>query len=299
MASSQEKFVIKFDGPAVAAHRIDVRALAPALIGLADAIAATHVTAGDGVNFPPALEIGPPEAGSFMAELFVAWNDVADLMTSHGMETTLNAGDLIVLFTAAVRWATARGRFGGRQSEIVEPIGAGQVRITYPDGTVIEADARAGQVIENLDFNRAMLTATEPLRVDGVDSLALEVDGETLAELKQSDRPTFNVGPQPDQIVSENHRIVTVDILKPSFKTGNKWRVTDGDTPFWVTIVDPEFQRQIEERRVRFAKGDRLTVEILDEQVIDGHALHVEHSVTRVLRHWTVPPADELPFAAD
>ena len=270
VAVSRGSFVVKFDGQGVEDHRIDVRALAPSLIGLADAVAAAHLVAGDSRTLPPALEIGPPEGGSFMAELFVAWDGFVDLMTTDDAQATEVAVGLTAIFAGAVRWAVKRGRSGGRQGERTEELGSGQVRIHYPDGTFIEADARAGDVIQNIDFNRAMLTASEPLRMDGVDVLEIEIDGQSAAAIEPSDRPTFNVEPEPDVIVSDNHRIMTVDILKPSFKTGNKWRVTDGTTPFWVAIADPAFQRQIEERRVRFAKGDRLTVEVHDQQVLAG-----------------------------
>lgn len=276
-----------------------MRALAPALVGLADAVAAAHLVANDASTLPPALEIGPPDGGSFMAELFVAWDGFVDLMTTDDAQAIEVAGGVVAVFAGAVRWAVKRGRSGGKQSERIEELGAGQVRIHYPDGTFIEADARASEVVQNIDFNRAMLTASEPLRLSGIDSLEIKIDGESAAAIEPSDRPTFNVAPEPDVIVSDNHRIITVDILKPSFKTGNKWRVTDGTTPFWVAIADPEFQRQIEERRVRFAKGDRLTIEVHDQQVLEEGNLHTEHSVIRVIRHWTVPPEDELEFPSE
>ena len=234
-----------------------------------------------------------------MAELFVAWDGFVDLMTTDDAQAIEVAGGVVAVFAGAVRWAVKRGRSGGKQSERIEELGAGQVRIHYPDGTFIEADARASEVVQNIDFNRAMLTASEPLRLSGIDSLEIKIDGESAAAIEPSDRPTFNVAPEPDVIVSDNHRIITVDILKPSFKTGNKWRVTDGTTPFWVAIADPEFQRQIEERRVRFAKGDRLTIEVHDQQVLEEGNLHTEHSVIRVIRHWTVPPEDELEFPSE
>lgn len=297
VAVSRGSFVIKFDGPAVDDHRIDVRALAPALIGLADAVASAHLAAGDGTSLPPSLEIGPPDGGSFMAELSLAWDSVVDLLTTEDAVATERAVGLLLIFGGAVKWAVTRRRKGGKGGERVEEIGSGQVRVHYPDGTFIEADARAGGVVENIDFNRAMLTATEPLRLDGINSLEIELEGEPVAEVEPADRPAFNVAPEPDRVVSDNHRIMTVDILKASFKSGNKWHVTDGTTPFWVSIADVEFQRQVEERRVRFAKGDRLTVELHDRQVEDGSGLHTEHEVVRVLRHWTVPPADEIGFS--
>lgn len=299
MAVSRGNFVIKFDGPAVDDHRIDVRALAPALIGLADAVAAAHMSVGDATTLPPSLEIGPPDGGSFMAELSLAWDSLVDLLTTDDAVATERAAALLLVFGGAVRWAVTRRRKGGRDRERVEDVGAGRVRVHYPDGTFIEAEASAGTVVENIDFNRAMLTATEPLRLEGVDSLEIQIDGEEPVEVEGQDRPTFNVEPQPDLIVSENHRILTVDIIKPSFRPGTKWRVTDGTTSFWVAIEDRSFQRQIEERRVRFAKGDRLTIEVHDVQVVDGDRLHTEHAVVRVLRHWTVPPADEINYGYD
>lgn len=74
-------------------------------------------------------------------------------------------------------------------------------------------------------------------------------------------------------------------IESPSFKDGNKWRFSDGQSSFYAEITDPVFLKAVDSGEERFGKNDILTVEmdIIQYKSISG--LKIEKVVTKVLEH--------------
>lgn len=74
-------------------------------------------------------------------------------------------------------------------------------------------------------------------------------------------------------------------IESPSFKDGNKWRFSDGQSSFYAEITDPVFLKAVDSGEERFGKNDILTVEMDIIQFKSISGLKVEKVVTRVLEH--------------
>lgn len=74
-------------------------------------------------------------------------------------------------------------------------------------------------------------------------------------------------------------------IESPSFKDGNKWKFSDGQSSFHAEITDEEFLYKVDSGNERFGKNDILLVEmdIIQSQTPTG--LKIEKIITKVTDH--------------
>ncbi|SAK99384.1 hypothetical protein AWB76_07708 [Caballeronia temeraria] len=68
------------------------------------------------------------------------------------------------------------------------------------------------------------------------------------------------------------------------FKDGNKWRVHDGQYPFFAALDDEEFLTKVNDGE-RFGKGDVLVVDLRQIQTIEAGALKTEYQIVKVHEH--------------
>lgn len=78
---------------------------------------------------------------------------------------------------------------------------------------------------------------------------------------------------------------VLLQIESAVFKDDNKWRFSDGATPFFAEISDPDFLARINSGDERFGKGDVLVVDLRRTQSISDTGLKTELAVEKVLEH--------------
>ena len=304
--TERERFSIHFDGPALAAHSLDVRQLAPSLLALADLFVIAHAEAGATLTRPPALEVTAERGGSFIVDLWLAVSDaeesLTDLLSGARAAAAANGAGITAAVIGSIAWLVHRRRKGREQS--VQSVDPGRVRINWADGTSLEAPVAAQQLVERMDYHRVAGQVFEPLRKDGIDSIELrrELIGRSAeaARVERDDLRAFNVPPEDDVVLSDNTRIVTVSIVNLPLKTDNKWRLNDGSAVIWATLDDNAFRSRMDSGVERFGVGDQLRVQMRDQQLRTAeNGITVEHSIQRVIEHRSVPPPEELPFADD
>ncbi len=90
-------------------------------------------------------------------------------------------------------------------------------------------------------------------------------------------------------LLPDHKRLVALQILRLSFKDGNKWVFSDGSGgTINADISDVEFWERLNNREVAFGKGDTLKAEILTRTSEKGGKLHTTHTVTKVEK--IIPP---------
>lgn len=60
-------------------------------------------------------------------------------------------------------------------------------------------------------------------------------------------------------------RVVELEILSLAFKPNNKWRFTDGNATYSVTIKDTDLLLKVGQRQITFGRGDILKVLLQQE----------------------------------
>jgi hypothetical protein len=298
---------IRYEGPALEAHRMDVRELAPSLLALADLFTYAHLLTGGGYTQAPALEVTAlvvtaQRERSFAVDLSLTTphgaGSAVDLFDEGEHAAAAKATTLSASVVGAMHWAVLRHR-KGREDQVV-PLRPGWIRVGWPDGTHIETPGEAQTLVAGTDFNRMVGHALEPLRSEGIEEVELGRGSQGRAEsvhVSRDDLPAFNTLEPEDDLLSDNVRKVAVRVENLAFKEGNKWRINDGTSSLWASVHDLPFLQRVSSGEARFANGDSLLVEMRDKQyrTPDG-GLRGEHFIERVLEHRSVPAPDMLPF---
>ena len=81
-----------------------------------------------------------------------------------------------------------------------------------------------------------------------------------------------------------------------SFKGDNKWRFSDGGSPFYASILHEEFLDRVLQSEESFTAGDILRVHIKKKQWLSGETMKSEYEITEVHEHQKAGVQLKLPF---
>lgn len=277
-----EQVLLKYDGPSLKQHRMDVRDLAPALMGLADAVQAAGKML-DG-NAQVRLDVKATQEGSFEIDMLLGVLQEAGLFLGGGVATAWANGISIAdaikrAVMGAIHIASRIAKHGGKPIE-KEPIGDGtQIRIQYPDGTTFEADNMAWAVFSSGKAMTGLEKVVEPLREGAIDSLVLTVAGDT-ATVNHDEREGFS-SKYREELLADSTTPMVLEIVDVNFRDAT-WRVSDGDATYSVEIEDPDFLEAVAAGSIRFGSGDSLRAEVRTIQRRVNVNLRSERSVVKV-----------------
>lgn len=285
-------FSIRYDGPALAEHRMDVRELAPALIALSDLLELANKAA-----YPDAGEIrvsvnGDFKGGSFGVDLVAVQTVAQQMVALLAGQTATAAANLAGIIAgiglvgggliAVVRWLKGR-----RPSEVrFQDNRVVFVLRTETTEEVLEADVLTGRLYQTRVVRQALVKVLRPLARDGIDVFMAGMDRKVTALVHNHELPWFETSAADPDIVSDSVATgVLLQVESAVFKDGNKWRVHDGDKPFHVEISDESFRRRVETGLERFGKGDILVVDLRRIQSLTDSGLRTDWQVVRVHEH--------------
>lgn len=293
--SATVHFSIKYDGPALASHQMDVRELAPALIALSNLLEEANRAA-----FPDAAEVrvnvqGNFKGGSFGVD-FVALQSITEQIVSifAGAEATAAANLLAILSGVGLVSSGGAGLIGvikwlrGRKPTAIRIDGDKTVFELRDDEhrETFEVDLVAGKLYRSRLVRQSLARVVKPLETEGIDSFACGRDGKTEAVVTADEAAWFAVAAGDADVVSDTLSEGTLlQIESAVFKDGNKWRFSDGSASFFAEIADAGFLARIDSGDERFGKGDVLIVDLRRVQSITDAGLKVEYTVVRVREH--------------
>ena len=291
--SASIHFSIKYDGPALASHQMDVRELAPALIALSSLLKEANRTL-----FTDSSEVrvnvnGTFKGGSFGVD-FVALQGIKDQIVSmfSGPGATSAANLFAILsgigilgtggLIGVVKWLR------GRKPSSIRIEGDNTVFELRTVETVetFEADLATGRLYQSRVVRQSLARVVKPLETEGIDVFACGRDGATEAVITKEEAGFFAVAASGADVVSDvTNEGTLLQIESAVFKDGNKWRFSDGASSFFAEITDQGFLARIDSGDERFGKGDVLVVDLRRIQSITDTGLKSEYVVERVREH--------------
>jgi len=289
-------FHLVYDGSALAEHRMDVRALAPALLAMGDLVdRANELLNGDQARMVLNVRASFKE-GSFGIDLESVqslWNQLLDLAGSPKV-----AGVKAVLEWLGLTGSAGLGvvklikRLRGRGIRKIEAISNGKVML-YVDGEQLEVEEQVLKLLRDYRLRKALQdVVAEPLRREGIETVAI-VDAKLKrvnVVIERSEAHLF-IAPDPqDELVSDETYVATLQVLTLAFQDGNKWRFTEGANSYFATVLDDGFLHRIQSNQEQFAKDDIIRARVRRTQRLTKEGLKAEYEVIEVLEHRSATP---------
>lgn len=289
-----ESLTFVFDGPAVESGEIDVQDLAPALLAIGALIQAANAEI-NGDRAQVAVKVKATKDGSFEVDLMLvqsileqakgffdilsahkdgiaAMNDLADLLFKGGAATTMIGGGLIGLLKF----------LKGRKPDRIVPAG-GDIHVHLGD-SYFTTNPQTIQLAESVAVREQARKMVSTLEDNGIDVLKVRRGGETMAEVREEDVPSFDIF-DSEEVLADEERVMTLQIISLSFKEDNKWRFTDGGEVFSATVVDPHFLLQVANNDIAFSKGDYLVCRVREVQRRGPRGLQKDRTIVELIEH--------------
>lgn len=316
-----ESFQIAYDGVALREHRIDVRDLAPALMGLAELVEmAGKIVAGREAK--TTLNVRATGEGSFLIDLEVVQvlNAIEKVTGFFAGDTYEGAKNLLELLGITVGGAISvkkvmgllklkswlRGRTIEKVETIPAPPGTNPAfeykRVTTQDGETTETFSGTLQLMQSPQAAAAVERMLKPLERPGIDTFAAGLKltpgdlGSADVVIQEPEVPYFSIVPDDYKETLIDHTApMAVTIVQSAFRDDLMWKVTDGNSTYHVRMNDATFVDNLRAGRVSLNAKDVLRVEMRTHQYrTKGAALRVEYEIERVIEH--IPPREEAQF---
>lgn len=290
-------FSIKYDGPALASHQMDVRELAPALMALAGMIEDANNAVFPGAEDVRVQVKGTFKSGSFGIDLIAVQSMAKQLVSLFsGSEATAAAN----LFAILGGLGMATGAVGGGLIGLVRWLNGRRPTAirTESDRVIFEVettevlesytvDLVAAKLYQERTVRQSLAKVIKPLEREGVDYFAVIDASETLVTvITSAEVGAFtSAAEQPDVVSDTTTERVLLQIESAVFRDGNKWRLSDGGQAFHAEIADAAFLQRVNAGDVRFGKGDMLVADIRQVQTVTDNGLKADRYVVKVHEH--------------
>ncbi|RSX56733.1 hypothetical protein [Bifidobacterium samirii] len=282
---------VYFSGPAVDAHSMSVRDLAPALLGLSDAIDRYRELSCPFVDLD--FRITATRAGSFDVVLQL-------LGTLTNLVQGANPADVVQLasgFMDVIKILTTRFRQTGDvkpgPSETIRQTGT-RVRMEW-GSFHLDVDhnayiaSRDGKIINSIG------AASQPATLDGYDPVRfIHRDSDRQEEIDARASTAMSDLNLSDQPIAPSTETTTLQIDTIQTRSA-KWKFRKGDETFWCEIQDQNFLNRWRNHQEPFFNDDLLRVDLETDQYIrDGQLRTGDRRITKVHEHIPIEPQPTL-----
>jgi hypothetical protein len=293
MPADEERFHLKYEGPALVDHTIDVTDLAPALLGLSELIdEANHVINSDRTSI--SLRIKATEPGCFQVEIHAAQNltnAAVDFLS--GRPVTALIALLVLLGFAQSGGKTVANsvieivrRLRGKPPKSVMPVQDGaEVELELPTGEKLRVARGVWEICVSRKARTAIQKIVKPLDREGIEELEVVREQQTITRITKSEAPYFATPEEAQEQLQVSERITHVSIVSLWFAEEHKWKLNEGGNVFNASISDAAFIKKTLSNEESFQAGDLLKVRLRQTQFLTPSGLKSEWEIVEVIEH--------------
>jgi len=286
-------FQLIFDGPALESNEFEVTRLTSALLAMDSLLKRADGVLNSGKTSLRMNVRASFKTGSFQIEfssLQTLIDQARELFASPTANAVVNAvGIFSIVFGAQASLVRLVKFLHGRAPDRIVDNRDGTLTV-YRSDVSEKYERRTIELYRDYQVRQAFEElVADQLGKDGIDSIAVAADGtEVVASIQKDEAEYFRCPPAPEQEIGTSEYETSLNLVRITFKEGNKWRVTDGRGEFSVTVSDEDFLRRVEANEP-FSKGDILRVRLRQVQYSTPKGIVTESFVTRVLEHIKPP----------
>lgn len=282
----ESRFTVVFEGEPLQQGTMDVQDLAPALLGLADVIDEINAIATHGEATVTLRVRADVRRGSFHINLEIVqavYDRFIELFNSREVTAWATFFSLLGLSGLGLIPLVKRSK-GQKPRSVVEIEHTTRMRVVFEDKEPIEVERSVWRLFNSAKARAGLARFTRPLRRSGMTEVEL-AQGDTNRVAITRDEATY-FGPLSEhegELITESERVLR--IVGMSFKEGNKWRVTEGASTFYVSLADENFADRVQRGIEKFGANDALRVILRTRQWYEGTELKASHEIVQILRH--------------
>jgi hypothetical protein len=282
---SHATFNILYDGPALEGSEMAVRDLSAALLSTDALFAEADRVINSGRTDSRLKVQGSFKSGCFGID-FISGIHLADkfkdLFSGDAASAICNAQTIFNLLFGAtglfglLKWLRRR-----KPTRIEQRDGK---CIIFVADEYFETEVRVIELFNAYKVREAMEKVTDPIRTEGVNDFSV-IQGEVVvAAATKQEAEYFIASGAPTEQLDDNTRETWLNIVSPAFKDGDKWRVNDGGSNFFASVMDPDFLLKVLKNEVEFGAATRLRVTLREVQYTDHKGmLHKDYDILKVI----------------
>ena len=285
-AITPAEFDISYHGPALADGRMNVRDLGPAMIAVGSLFESTNELL-NGDRAAVNINVRATSGGSFHILFEILQNsgvnNVQDFLTTANQIVTLIIGGATIISTATIGLVALIKWLRGRSPK-VEQINDGMFRLTLENGETYEIPAELLVMYQSATVRNAISDMVRPVKEEGIESFEIRQNDELVVSVAKEEADYFDIS-EIQELMLDETRTHVFSIVSLAFREGNKWRLTDGQLTFSVSMKDGEFQSRVDNNAVAFSKGDLLVCDMRTVQWLTHQGIKTEYEVINVNEH--------------
>ncbi len=304
--------VIKFDGPMLENHTMDVAHLAPALIALSDVIKETNRKFNGDRSDVKLLVNANLEQHCFELSLQLAqtiWDQVGMLLDHEGIASAKEIAEWIgIISPNASEGITSlfglikllNGKKVKNTTVIKNESGDRVVQIALEgDKNIIQVSQPVFNIYTDASTRNRAVAVLQPLRSDGYESLEFYEGKNVFQNFTPEDVPAANTNDLPEIRPTNEHisKIRTeVRIRKAAYEGRSKWTLVYLKA-IEASIDDIEWLEKFQNNEVSAPPNSSLDVELEVKVLVNEAGLAIDEANYRVLKVYGVkPPKKQIGF---
>lgn len=293
---------ITYDGPALTTHEMEVRQLAPALYAIGGLLDnANRVLNGPDSKVSVSVK-GSFKTGSFGIDLVLLQGWVRSVVDMFNSREAIAVVAILALLGLSGKDAT-RGLIGVikwlRGRAITQVVKTDHHATIYVESESLEIELQVLQLLMDIETRQALDgMIRDPLSREGIDIFASGTDSQIEVTVNRTESAWFAAPEVTEQTISEAESEERLQLVAVVFKDDNKWRFSDGASPFYAAILDNEFLSRVDKDEERFGKNDIFRVKLRRRHYLDSSGvLRQEVSVLQVIEHTPAARQIRLPLS--
>jgi hypothetical protein len=294
-------FHVTYQGPALENGEMDVRELAPALLALSDIFEeANHILNGDKTDIQLKV-VGSFKTGSFAIDFSVVqgfYGQLVDMFSGNTASAADNLLGLLGFVSSSTMGLVQLIKYLKNRTIKKVEIQGNNKAIIILDDEQIEVEREVIKFLQSKKIRDGLEEAIEkPLRREGIDSFSSSSDPSSDPIMINSDAAAFFQSPKiVDQEIGQSTTERKLSLANIDFREDHKWKLTDGQSIFHVTVEDERFLKLVQSNRASFTKGDILTVRLRAEEFDTEKGIRTNYYVEKIIDHSSAYKQVPLPL---